>query len=62
MAGSRRCHSCRKDRHLAKNCPSSGSAPQASRRVYTMIEAEAIGLGSIIVGCCMINGRRLCVV
>jgi len=38
-----------------------GNMPQVTGRVYTMIRAEAVGSGNLIMGYCVIFGMRCCV-
>jgi len=35
--------------------------PQAVDKVYVMIGAKAVGLGNLVMGCCVIAAERLCV-
>jgi len=38
-----------------------GSRPQAGGNMYAMIGVEAKGSSNLVIGCCMIVGKRLCV-
>jgi len=38
-----------------------GSRPEAAARVYAMTRAEAVGLGNLVIGFCVIVGKSCCV-
>jgi len=77
MVGYKKCNSCGREGHYERDCPSNrsvvarnhpqsqqkkkGGRPQALGRVYVMIGAETVGSGNLIIGCCLIAGKSLCV-
>ena len=75
MDGYRRCNNCGNEGHFGKDCPTlakvaarppvqrrdKGNMPHATGRVYAMTGAKAIGSGNLVMGFCLIDGMKCCV-